>query len=502
MTVLIARRFQKAYGRQIPRRERSEEIVAVILMVRAGVLAAGDVDWPYRQENNFYYLTGIAQAGSFLAIIPGGAAIHQVLFLPPSNPAQENWTGHILTPAEGRAISGIEDIWDARRFPEFLSTLIPQAKPALAELTAPAPPTRGKRRGRPQEPPAPPAPIPVNVAREFAIPIRSPGLYLLTNGETPEYRRERELAASLAAAAAPVAAKDPAPFFSQLRIVKSQREIDLLQHAVDITAEAFERAFARAVPGTTEYEIQAQFELTFIRRDAHWGYPCIIGAGANSTTLHYETNRGTMSAGDVLLMDAGAEFDGYSADVTRTIPAGGTFTREQADIYRLVWAARQAALAEAEPGHPMTEGDGSLDAAAVGVFKDGLLKLGLITDPGGEQYAIWFNHGIGHSIGLNVHDAVEISGLQPGMVVTIKPGLYIRPNALDTLPKTAENEKFVAAVRPAFERYKGIGVRIEDDVLITNDGPRVMTSGIPARLEEVEAAIARLRRAARTSPLR
>ena len=138
--------------------------------------------------------------------------------------------------------------------------------------------------------------------------------------------------------------KDATPVFDALRRVKSQREIDILQHAVDITAEAFQRAYALAVPGTREYEIQAQFEFTFLRRNAHWGYPCIVASGVNATTLHYETNKDTMKAGDLLLMDDAAEFDGYSVDVTRTIPVSGKFTKEQAEIYRLVWEAQQAAF--------------------------------------------------------------------------------------------------------------------------------------------------------------
>ncbi len=146
--------------------------------------------------------------------------------------------------------------------------------------------------------------------------------------------------------------------------MKSQREIDILQHAVDITAEGFQRAYALAVPGTPEYEIQAQFEFTFLRRNGHWGYPCIVGSGVNATTLHYESNRDTMKAGDLLLMDDAAEFDQYSVDVTRTIPVSGKFSKEQADIYRLVWEAQQAGFAMAKPGHAMSGTPDSVQGAA------------------------------------------------------------------------------------------------------------------------------------------
>jgi Xaa-Pro aminopeptidase len=305
----------------------------------------------------------------------------------------------------------------------------------------------------------------------------------------------------------PIPVKDASQIFGSLRKVKSQREIDLLQHAVDITAEGFQRAYALGVAGTPEYEIQAQFEFTFLRRNAHWGYPCIVASGVNATTLHYESNRDTMKAGDLLLMDDAAEFDGYSADVTRTIPVNGKFTKEQADIYRLVWAAQQAGFSKALPGHTEGGNKDSITSAANEVFRQGLFKLGLITDVNSDQQVrIWFNHGIGHGIGLNVHDLTPAPAngapeLQPGMVITVEPGIYIRPDVLDNLPKTPENEKFIAAVRPAFEKYKGIGVRIEDDVLITDGQPKVLSQGVPSKLEDVEATIGQLRKAVKSTPI-
>ena len=455
---------------------------------------AGDVDWPYRQENDFLYLTGITQAGSALVLIPGADKIHEILFMPPSNPAQENWTGHILTAEEGRQISGIQDVWDARNFDSFLTTLIPQAKEVLAE-----PAGRGARGGRAGSQP-PPA-IPVDASKEFAKTIdafadKSAELYML-GGRSPEYRREVEFTTKLAAAYPGLTIKSPAQILSNMRAVKSAREIDLLKHAVDITAEGFQRVYAVAVPGTPEYELQAQFEFTFLRRNAHWGYPCIVASGVNATTLHYESNRDTMKAGDLLLMDDAAEFDGYSVDVTRTIPVSGKYNREQAEIYRLVWAGQQAGIAAALPGK--TNAD--ITAAADKVMAEGLVKLGLMTDVNSkQQLGVWFNHGISHGIGLNVHDPGRRE-FQPGMAITMEPGIYIRPDALDNLAKTPENEKFIADVKAAFEKYKGIGVRIEDDVLITAGQPQVLSAGIPSKLEDVEATIAQLRKAIKATPL-
>jgi len=445
---------------------------------------AGDVDWPYRQENDFFYLTGITQPGSTLVLLPGAEKIREILFMPPSNPAQENWTGHILTADEGRQISGIQDVWDARNFDALLTALIPQAKDVLPSATAKSAPA-----------------IPVDVSKEFAKTIdavsdESVELYLL-GGASPEYRREVEFTKKLAAADPALTIKNPAPMFDNLRAVKSAREIDLLKHAVDITAEGFQRAYAVGAPGTPEYEIQAQFEFTFLRRNAHWGYPCIVASGVNATTLHYETNKDTMKAGDLLLMDDAAEFDGYSVDVTRTIPVSGKYSKEQADIYRLVWAGQRAGIESALPGK--TNAD--IKAAADKVMAEGLVKLGLMTDVSSkQQLKVWFNHGISHGIGLNVHDPGRRE-FQPGMAITMEPGIYIRPDALDNLPKTAENETFIATVKAAFEKYKGIGVRIEDDVLVTNGKPQVLSGAIPSKLEDVETSIAQLRKALKTTPL-
>jgi len=187
--------------------------------------------------------------------------------------------------------------------------------------------------------------------------------------------------------------------------------------------------------------------------------------------------------------------------VTRTIPVSGKFSKEQAEIYRLVYDAQQAGIAMAKPGHAPSGSAASIQGAANEVFKKGLFKLGLITDAASdEQMKIWFNHGISHGIGLNVHDPGGRE-LQPGMVVTVEPGLYFRPDALENLPKTPEMQKFADAIRPVFEKYKGIGVRIEDDVLITTGEPKVMSAGIPSKLEDVEATIAKLRAAVKTTPM-
>jgi len=192
-------------------------------------------------------------------------------------------------------------------------------------------------------------------------------------------------------------------------------------------------------------------------------------------------------------MDVGAEYDHYSADVTRTFPVNGKFSAAQAEIYQIVYDAQEAGAKVARPGALVSD----VNRAATEVIKDGLLKLGLITDRNSNQYRIWFMHGTSHWLGMNVHDVGNYgTRLEPGMVFTNEPGIYVRPDALDNLPQTPENQKFIAAVRPAFEKYRSIGVRIEDDLLITPDGVKWLTAALPRRMSEIEDFIARARREA------
>jgi Xaa-Pro aminopeptidase len=470
--------------------ERIGPKAVLILFAAEARNYANDVDWPYRQENDFFYLTGLTQPGAALVLVPGAEKTQEVLFTPRPVPARETWTGHMYTTTESRQISGVPNVFEDSQFNALVATLVPRARDALgmAEAAAGGRGGRGGRAGGAESP----------WGSEFAkiTELVNSGdlqLYMIlpARPNAVEYRREQEFAGKLAAVGAGIAIKDASNIFGELRRVKSQRELDILQHAVDITAEAFQRTYALAVPGTWEYQIQAEFEYTFLRRNSHWGYPCIVGSGVNATTLHYESNKSQMKDGDLLLMDDAAEFDQYSVDVTRTIPVNGKFTKAQADIYRLVYDAQQAGFQNARPGKAAN----AMQNAAHEVFKQGLLKLGLITDPENQaQVRVWSIHGMSHGIGLAVHDPGGRE-LQPGMVVTMEPGLYFRPDALDNLPDTPEMKKFAEAVRPAFEKYKGIGVRIEDDIVITNGEPKVLSSAIPSKLEDVETSIARLRAA-------
>ncbi|MBX3278243.1 MAG: aminopeptidase P family protein [Acidobacteria bacterium] len=498
---------------QIPESERLAELAARRRSVAArmgerGVMVlfsaeprvyTNDVDYHYRQENNLYYLTGIRQNGAVLVLAPGAKGAKEMLFMPRRDPWFETWNGRMMSFDEARARSGVAAVADAELLPAFLATLAPRASTAIAQRT-PVKPASAEQ---------------VRLWREDFAPVietiraNRGELFLLVPSErdSREYRQEQIFAANLAQLSTGLAIRDAAPIFAELRLIKSPWEIKLLQHAVDITSEAFHRVFAFAAPGMYEYEIQAEFEYTFRRRNAdNWGYPCIVGGGANATTLHYITSQDRLDDASLLLMDCAAEFDHYTADITRTLPVTGKFTKEQADIYRIVYDAQMAAIDRVRPGNIVgTRRDArlspdSVHGKTVEVVKEGLFKLGLITSKDNDEYRVWFMHGTSHWLGMNVHDVGDYSTpLAPGMVLTVEPGVYLRPDALDVLPKTPEWERFAAAVRPAFEKYRGIGVRIEDDVLVTEAAPVVMSAAIPSKLEEVEAIMARLKQELRKS---
>ena len=459
-----------------------------------------DVDYEFRQENNLYYLTGLKQQRATLVLIPGHTTTREILFIPRRNPAAETWTGHMYSPEEARALSGIGEIWEASEFEPFMRALRarrgyrPKEEAVLLSSVAPSAPTPT------------PTPLLTTASNAMAVPQNAGGyetlfgamaqknaaLYLLIpggEGESREFRQEQAFAARWAQSSSGLNVRDAWPIFMEMRLRKSPSELQLLQHAIDITVEALGRAMAVAGRSRWEYEVEAEVDYTFKRRHAdNWGYPSIVGCGPNATTLHYQESEGAVSANELLLMDVGAEYGHYTADVTRTFPVGGKFTAAQADIYNAVLAAQEASMRVARPGNTFAD----VNRASIEVIKDALLRMGLITDRNSFQYARWFMHGTSHWLGMNVHDPGALNTkFEPGMVFTIEPGIYIRPDALDNLPKTEENRKFIEAVRPAFEKYKGIGVRIEDDIVITADGHRNLSIALPRTLADVENFMAR-----------
>jgi len=478
------------------RRARVAEAVGskgiLILFSTEPRVYTNDVDYEYRQENNLYYLTGLKQNNATVVLLPGNEQFPEILFMPRRNPAAETWTGHMYSAEEASQLSGIKEIWEASEFEFFLRAL------------------RNRQPYRPN-------PEHVLLSTKSASgPLSMSGweklftaagkneaeLYLLVPGESEsrEYKREQRFASEWSKSASGFSVKNITPVFDNLRLRKSAIEIAFMQHAMDITTEAHERAWVAAATAKWEYEVDALVDYTFKLRNAdHWGYPSIVGCGPNATTLHYEESQGPVTAGNLLLMDVGAEYEHYSADVTRTFPVNGKFSTAQAEVYQIVYDAQEAAAKATRPGVLISD----VHRAATEVIKNGLLKLGLITDRNSNQYRIWFMHGTSHWLGMNVHDVGNYgTKLEPGMVFTNEPGIYVRPDAFDNKPANmndADWEKFKAAVKPAYEKYKGIGVRIEDDMLVTPGGVKWMTEALPRKIADIEAFIAKARAQERPS---
>ena len=445
-----------------------------------------DVDYEFRQENNLFYLTNLNQQRATLVLIPGNSQATEILFLPRRNPSAETWTGHMYSAQEAAQLSGIKEIWEASEFEPFIAGL----RKREAYRPKPENVLMSDRGNSPA--------LVVGLDGLFASAAKNEAsMFLLgfpTQGESREYRQEQRFAAAWPKESG-FAIQNASPIFAQMRLRKSPMELEIMQHAIDISIEAHERAQAFASQAKWEYEVDAQVAYIFKLRNAdNWGYPDIVGCGPNATTLHYEESQGPVKSGQLILMDVGAEYGHYSADVTRTFPVSGKFSKEQAEIYQIVYDAQEAAAKAIHPGATLSQ----VHNAAQAVIKDGLLRLGLITDASSSnQYRTWFMHGTSHWLGMNVHDVGGAATFEVGMVFTNEPGIYIRPDALDNLPKTAENEKFIAAVKPAFEKYKGIGVRIEDDMQVTADGAKWMTGALPRSIVDIEAFIAKARREAR-----
>jgi Xaa-Pro aminopeptidase len=279
----------------------------------------------------------------------------------------------------------------------------------------------------------------------------------------------------------------------EMRAIKNSTEVERMQKACDITALSLTRVMKQCHAGMYEFEMEAVIEGTFLEYGAQMpGFNSIVGSGPNSTTLHYEPNERLMEDGDLLLMDIGAEYGYYTADITRTIPVNGRFTPEQRSIYELVLKSQKAAIEHMVPGHVFSDAHDTIKS----VINKGLYDLGLITDPDAPwQVTFYTIHGTSHFLGLDVHDVGKYRGreLEPGMVITIEPGIYFRENALEQAQEMFKREAdsteiadFVQKVAPVYEQYLNIGVRIEDDILITRDGNINLSRYAPKEIDDIE----------------
>ena len=446
------------------------------------VIRNNDVDHPFRQDSAFYYLTGFDEPDAVMLIDPSADDEQYVLFVRPRDREREIWDGRRA------GVEGAKERFGA------------DGSYPVAELDAIL---RSRLLGR----------------RVVYMPFADAdfhrkvvGLVRSVGGLANRYGR-----------VVPTEVRDVSPLLGDLRLHKTAEEVDCLRVACEITAEGHAEAMRFTRPGRYEYQVQAALEYVFRARGARRdGYPSIVASGRNACILHYTENDRRIEDGDLVLIDAGAEYGYFSADITRTFPASGVFSGPQREIYDLVLRAQRAALALAKPGSTMKQ----LHEEAVATIAEGLVDLGLL--PGTAEDAVrmhhyreYFMHGTGHWLGMDVHDAgaYAIGGeprpLVPGMAFTVEPGIYVDAERAEIeLPmieydldgwterrmllgaaKAKELEKREREAAPTVKHpvpraFRGIGVRIEDDVLITHTGHDNLTSGVPTDPEEIEALCA------------
>lgn len=419
-----------------------------------------DVDYEYRQDSNLFYLTGLDQEDTILVLMPGNVKRRALLFVREGDARREHWVGHTLTTAEAAEHSGIETVMPLDQFEPFVAAMLSR-RPVGGDGNEYARFFQALGDGRAR----------LAVLLEPQRNLSDPP------GPTAQF------AAKLRARFFGFSVQDATPLLARLRQIKTPYEQDLMRKSVAISSDAHRAGMRAAAPGKHEYEVEAAIEYVYLSRGAMSpGYPSIVGSGPNATILHYSESSRRMEPGDLLLVDAAANFQGYTGDITRTYPVSGTFSREQRDIYEIVLAAQDAGMKAVKIGSPQS----AVQAAADEVIRAGLLKLGLITDATGQQFKIWSTHGFVHYIGLDVHDVGNRGPFEAGMAFVIEPGVYIRDAALDNLPKTPENQAFIEKVRPALTKYKNMGVRIEDSFLLTDTGLERLSATVPRTIQEVE----------------
>jgi Xaa-Pro aminopeptidase len=431
-----------------------------------------DVDYEYRQDSDLLYLTGVEQPDTILVLVPGSRRRQAFLFITPPNPLREHWVGHYLTADEARARTGIDTVFTTSQFEPFLASMFGRRAYGL---------TVDEARDSDDHDSFFTA-LDAGTAR-LALRLESPPG--MSEPLTEEYvfanrARERLIGVSIF---------NLAPALHGLRQVKTPYEQRLLKESVEISSEAHLAGMRAARPQRYEHEVEAAIEDVYLARGAMSpGYPSIVGSGPNATVLHYSASSRRMLEGDLLLVDAAANYKGQTGDITRTYPASGRFTPVQREIYELVLAAQDAGIKAARIGARTLD----IERAAEAVVKAGLLELNLITDASGAQFRTWYTHGICHWIGMDVHDAGDDERpFEPGMAFVIEPGVYIREAALDALADTPENRAFKEKVKPAVDKYKGLGIRIEDSFLLTASGLERLSAKVPRTIEEIEAFMRR-----------
>jgi Xaa-Pro aminopeptidase len=410
--------------------------IAIIASAREAT-RSNDTFYRYRQDSDFYYLTGFDEPEAIAVITPSHKDHKLTLFVRPRDPEREIWDGRRAGVDGARSEYGADAAFPISEFDAKLGEYL-------------------------------------NGANNLYYRIGN-GNAELDEVIVKQIRHLRALGRR--GMRAPEAIIDTGVIIHELRLFKSEEEIALMQRAADIASEGHIEAMKKARPGMKEYEVEALIEYTFRKNGASApAYTSIVGGGANATVLHYINNDATLVDGDLLLIDAGAEYQGYASDITRTFPVSGRFTEGQREIYDLVLEAQLACIEMVRPGsRPQDIQKRSVEVLTEGMLRLGLLKGNAETIIKEEKYKQFYMHTIGHFLGLDVHDVGryhikdESRQLESGMVMTVEPGLYISPATKD-IP----------------EKYLGIGIRIEDDVLVTTDGNRILSDKAPKLVEEIE----------------
>lgn len=397
-------------------------------------------EYPYRQNSDFWYLTGFNEPDAMAVLAPGREAGQFILFCRERNPAEETWDGARAGLEGAREHYGADEAWPITELKTRLPELLENREIIY---------------------------YPMGIDHGFDRLITQ-----TLNDMRKKIRTGIQFPDKLA---------DIRPKLHHNRLIKSPNEIELMRKAADISAEGHIRAMQKCKPGLYEYQLEAELTYTFQQQGGRYhAYSPIVGSGPNSCTLHYVTNQSRIQSGDLVLIDAAAEYQNYAADITRTFPANGRFSAEQRAVYEIVLAAQEAGIAAIQPGTSWT----AIEENITRILTQGLVDLGLIKgdiDNLIEQRAFtpFYMHRAGHWLGLDVHDAgsyrtpVGWRHLEPGMVRTMEPGLYISA----TLPDVPS-------------RWHNIGIRIEDDVLVTDTGNEVMSKKAPKSIQAIEELMA------------
>ncbi|HEX6997418.1 MAG TPA: Xaa-Pro aminopeptidase [Gammaproteobacteria bacterium] len=397
-----------------------------------------DTHYVYRQDSDFYYLTGFDEPDAAAVLIPGRPEGEFLMFVRERDPTRETWDGPRAGPAGAVERFGADDAFPIADVEDVLPGLLERSRRVY---------------------------YPMGVAPEF-------DQRLLAWLNTLNAKRQSGHAPS------EIVALDH--LLHEMRLFKSRSEVNVMRQAARIAVEAHARAMRACRPGMMEYELEAEYVHVFRRHGAECSYPPIVAAGANACILHYRANDARLRDGDLVLVDAGCEYQMYASDVTCTFPANGRFSAAQRELYEIVLEANRAATAAVRPGNHWNDPHD----AAVAVVTRGLKEIGLLSGrvPSlikSQAYRAFFMHKTGHWLGMDVHDVGDYKVddhwrlLEPGMVLTVEPGIYVPPQA-----------------RKVPKRYRGIGIRIEDDVLVTRDGAEVLTAGLPRTVAEIERHMA------------